>query len=453
MPSRRTFLSLAASAALGASLPAPARAARPPRPRPDDLPEHAAQANLVGRLTALSLFGRPHPGDFESGVTRVAYSDADLEARRYVTGLIANQLRLQPRIDAAGNIFARREGTDQTLPPILFGSHIDTVPNGGNFDGALGSLAAIGLVESLDSRGIRTRHPLELVIWAHEEGVAFARGVAGSRIVAGDVTPADLDQVWDGLRRADAIRRIGGNPDRIAEARREKGSLAAYFELHIEQGTRLEEAGVAIGAVQGIVAIHRHAVTIAGFANHAGTTPMNRRQDALVAASALTLAVRDIVTAEPGTQVGTVGRLDVSPNAPNVIPGEARLIIELRDLSVDKLRRIGEAIRARAQQIAADSHTTIAMRLTSESPPASADAALQDLVAAAAEGRRLRAMRLPSMAGHDAQTMAQLAPMAMIFVPSIGGISHSPAERTSWDDCGRGATVLLDSVVAADRRL
>lgn len=449
MPTRREFLALTAGATFGPVLLRSASAQTP-----GTGPEAARRrADLVDRLTALSAFGRPSSGTFDSGVSRVAYSDADLEGRRYVLGLLRERAHLQPRIDPAGNIFARREGAEPSLAPIVFGSHIDSVPNGGNFDGTLGSLAAIGVVEALDARRVRTRHPLEVAVWAHEEGVAYGRGVAGSRIVAGDIRPADLDQVWNGLRRADAIRRIGGDPDRIAEARREKGSIAAYVELHIEQGARLDEAGVPIGVVRTIVAVHRHEVVVTGFANHAGTTPMDRRQDALVAASALTLAVRDIVTREPGTQVGTVGHLEVAPNAPNVIPGEVRLTIELRDVSADTLDRLAQAIRARAAEIAADSKTTIAMRRASQNPPASADAGLQDLVAASAGRLHLASMRLPSMAGHDAQMMAQLGPMAMIFVPSLGGISHSPHERTSWDDCARGADVLVETVLAADRQL
>src|SRR5204862_3539579 len=169
---------------------------------------------------------------------------------------------LQPRIDPAGNIFARREGLSPELPPILFGSHIDSVPNGGNFDGDLGSLSALGVLEALSAAGARTRHPLELVVWAHEESYAFGRGLACSRIAAGDVTPADMDEVWNGLRRGDAIRKIGGDPDRILDARRAKGSHHCYLELHIEQGGTLERSHVPVGVVEGIVAIHRYDATI-----------------------------------------------------------------------------------------------------------------------------------------------------------------------------------------------
>lgn len=219
------------------------------------------------------------------------------------------------------------------------------MPQGGNFDGDLGSLSAIEVLTVLRERGQTTRRPLEIVVWAHEEGVAFGRGLAGSRIVAGDLAPGDLAQTWNGLRRDDAIRRIGGAPERVADATREKGSIHCYLELHIEQGANLHRQSVPVGIVQGIVAIDRYDAIVRGFANHAGTTPMADRQDALIAASQLALAVREIVTREPGRQVGTVGHLEVD------------------------------------------------------------------------------------------------------------GISHSPRERTSWEDCARGADLLLQTVLAMDREV
>jgi N-carbamoyl-L-amino-acid hydrolase len=407
-------------------------------------------AALRERIEALSLFGRPAGGSFADGVTRVAYSDADIAGRRYVMELM-RAAQLTPRIDPAGNIFAVRAGTEPRLPPILFGSHIDSVPKGGNFDGDLGSLAAIGVIDACNRAGVRTRHPLEVVVWAAEEGVAYNRGLSASRIVAGDVAPSDMDQVWNGMRRGDAITRIGGDPARIMEARRPKGAWHSYLELHIEQGGTLERAGLAVGVVQGIVAIERYEARITGVANHAGTTPMAERQDAAIAAAQLTLAVREIVTSRPGRQVGTVGKLELSPNAPNVVPGAATLIVELRDLSVELLQAIAADIRARAAQIAARTKTTIEIVPVSSNAPAIADTGVQDVIERAATDLRLTAQRMPSGAGHDAQMMAQLTPMGMIFVPSVGGISHSPKEQTRWEDCANGANVLLRAVLALDR--
>jgi N-carbamoyl-L-amino-acid hydrolase len=442
MITRRSFLG-------GLAAPFVARAVRagaapvPATPRVDS-------GALRARLEALSVFGRPPGGAFSDGVSRIAYSDADVEGRRYVIGLM-KAARLEPRIDPAGNIFGARAGTEPALPPILFGSHIDSVPSGGNFDGDLGSLSALGAMEALDAAGVRTRHPLEMVVWAHEEGVAFGRALACSRIVAGDFKPADLDEMWNGMRRGDAIRKIGGDPDRMLDARRAKGSIHGYIELHIEQGGNLEKAGIPIGVVEGIVAIDKYDVTVTGFANHAGTTPMAERQDALVAAAELAIAVREVVTREPGRQVGTVGHLEIMPNAPNVIPGLARMTIEIRDLSPEKLRRLGEAIRARAREVAAATRTTIDLKPASLAPPAVASPDVQRAIERAAASLALTTMRLPSGAGHDAQMMAQLAPMGMIFVPSIGGISHSPKELTRWEDCARGADVLLRTILEVDR--
>ena len=407
-------------------------------------------AELRRRIEALSVFGRPQGGTFADGVSRVAYSDADVAGRQYVIGLM-KAAGLAPRIDPAGNIFGRRAGLEPQLPPILFGSHIDSVPDGGNFDGDLGSLGALSALEALDRAGLKTRHPLEMVIWASEEGVAFGRGLASSRIVAGDIKPADLDQMWNGMRRADAIRKIGGDPDRILEARKAKGSYHAYVEMHIEQGGTLEKAGVPVGVVEGIVAIHRYDAVITGFANHAGTTPMPERQDALLASSHLTIAVRDVVTRLTGRQVGTVGHIEVTPNATNVIPGRVQQSIEFRDLSEDKLLKLAEALKAEIPRIEAATRTTIALSSMSQNPPAVASSGVQSLIERAAEGLQLKSTRLPSGAGHDAQMMAQLMPMGMIFVPSIGGISHSPKELTTWDDCANGANVLLRTIVELDR--
>jgi beta-ureidopropionase / N-carbamoyl-L-amino-acid hydrolase len=261
-----------------------------------------------------------------------------------------------------------------------------------------------------------------------------------------------LDQTWNGMTRAEAITRIGGSPDRLAEAIRQPGAHHCYLELHIEQGGTLEARSVPIGIVTGIVAIHRHEVRVQGTANHAGTTPMDQRQDALVAAARGILAVRAVGTARRGAQVATVGRLDVTPNAPNVIPGEVVFIVELRDLSEGLLDMMADEIRERLDLIAQETGTRVTMRRVSANAAADAAPRVQEAIIQAAGDEGLAALRLPSGAGHDAQMMARLGPMGMIFVPSIGGISHAPAERTSWDDCARGAQVLLGAVLAADAR-
>ena len=444
MMSRREFLAGVAAAGW---------AARNPQSHPQSVirdPQLRVDARVLrARIEALSLFGRPAGGSFADGVSRTAYSDADVAGRAYVMGQM-RAASLPPRIDPAGNIFARREGASPALPPILFGSHIDSVPNGGNFDGDLGSLSALGALEALTAAGLRTRHPLEMVVWAHEESYAFGRGLACSRIAAGDVTPAEMDEVWNGIRRGDAIRKIGGDPDRILEARRAGGSHHCYLELHIEQGGTLERAGIPVGVVEGIVAIDRYEATITGVANHSGTTPIADRHDALLAAAHLTIAVRDAATRQPGRQVATVGRIEVTPNSANVIPGLVRLSVELRDLDPRRLAAMMDDIRARASEIAVATGTTIAFRELARAAPAAATPAVQEAIERAAGSLHLASARLPSGAGHDAQMMARLGPMGMIFVPSVGGISHSPKELTRWEDCARGADVLLRTVLQVD---
>ena len=407
-------------------------------------------ARLRNRLERLSYHGRKPGAVFADGVSRVAYSTADLTARAWVIDEIKGA-DIVPRIDAAGNIFARFGG-QPNQPAILFGSHIDSVPNGGNFDGDLGTFSALEAIQAVQAAKIQTRHPLEMVVWAHEESTAFGVGTAASRIVAGDLQAGDMDRVWNGMKRSDAIRRIAGSPDQIETAIRGSGTWHSYVELHIEQGGTLDQAKVPIGVVEGIVGIHRYDAVIEGFANHAGTTPMNERHDAMVAAAELTLAVREIASRRQGRQVGTVGRIEIEPNSPNVIPGRAMLSVEFRDLSEQTLRELGHAVKTRAATIGRETGTTITLTLASTNTPAMATSGVQQAITRAAEVAGLKSMRLPSGAGHDAQQIAKIAPMGMIFVPSVGGISHSPKELTTWEDCARGADVLLKTILDLDQR-
>jgi beta-ureidopropionase / N-carbamoyl-L-amino-acid hydrolase len=250
---------------------------------------------------------------------------------------------------------------------------------------------------------------------------------------------------------ADGLRRIGGDPTKLADCRIAPGSFHSYIEVHIEQGGTLAKTGVPVGVVEGIVSIDEYEVEIRGFANHAGTTPMPERRNALLAAARLIEAVQEIVTREPGRQVGTVGRLEVSPNARNVVPGLVKHSIELRDLSAEKIARLGREIQERAQQVARETKTDISMKQIEHDAAAIATPEVQSQIEAAAADLGLKTMRLPSGAGHDAQVMAKLGPMGMIFVPSVDGISHSPKELTRWADCANGANVLLETVLRMDR--
>lgn len=402
-------------------------------------------ARLQRRLEDLSVYGRPAGGTFADGVSRVAYSDADIGGRKYAMQAMV-EAGLKPRIDTAGNIFGARAGADASLPRILFGSHIDSVPSGGNFDGDVGSMSAIEVMQTLEEHHVATKHPLEMVIWSNEENLV------GSRVAAGGWDESVLNRVYNGIQAGEGLRRIGGDPARLAEARIPPHSFYCYLELHIEQGGTLDKAKTPIGVVEGIVSIDEYQVEIHGFANHAGTTPMADRRNALLAAAKLIEAVQEVVTREPGRQVGTVGQLQVFPNAPNVVPGLVKHSIELRDLSADKIARLGDEIQRPAQEIARETGTEIQIKKVDHDPPALADPGIQATIEEAAAGLGLKTMRLPSGAGHDAQWMARLAPMGMIFVPSIGGISHSPKELTAWQDCTNGANVLLQTILSLDRR-
>lgn len=399
---------------------------------------------LRANLEGLSKFGRPDGGTFADGVSRTAYSDADIGGRTYAMGLMRDA-GLNPVIDPAGNIIGRRDGSVKGAKPIIIGSHIDSVRAGGNFDGDVGSMGALEVLRTLNDHGIKTRHPVEMAIWSNEEG-----GTVGSTAFAGRLEPGALDNLYYGIKLRDGLKRIGGDPDRLAEAARRPGSIHAYLELHIEQGGILAKAGIPIGVVDGIVAIDQFDVTVTGFANHAGTTPMPGRRNALIAAARLIDAVDSIVKSEPGRQVGTVGQLAVFPNAPNVIPGRVEMTVELRDLSEAKVTALGKTVQARAKEIASETGTTIDFHRTDHILAALADPAVQAQIEAASKQLGLPFIHLPSGAGHDAQLLAKLGPMGMIFVPSIDGISHSPKELSTWSDCANGANVLLNTLTAID---
>ncbi len=331
---------------------------------------------------------------------------------------------------------------------MLVGSHIDSVPGGGNFDGTLGSLAAIEVMRVLNERKVETRHPVTVVVWSCEEASFAGASLNGSRLAANRMPIEELKLVSRGMTKAEGIARIGGDVSRIETAHLRQGQFHAYVELHIEQGGTLERDRVPVGVVDGIVSIDDYDVVVTGVKNHAGTTPMAQRRDAMIGAAALTLAVRETVLSETGAQVGTVGHLEVSPNAVNVIPGEVKMSIEFRDLSTAKLDRLGEKIRGRAAAIAAETGTEIRLTKSSRHEPAMASAEVQKAIEGSAQRLGLTSKHLPSGAGHDAQMMATLMPMGMIFVPSVGGVSHAPQELTRWEDCANGANMLLETVLS-----
>ncbi len=408
---------------------------------------HIDPQRLRGTFEKLSEFGRTPDG----GVTRLGYSETDLAAREYVTGLM-KAAGLEIRMDAAGNLFGRRAGAEN-LPVLLFGSHIDSVVDGGNFDGDLGSLGAIEVIRALNEGDVKTRHPLEVVIWTNEEGNHFGVGTMGSGIAAGSIGLDILDRKDDqGLTVADWLRRYGQDPAHLADARIRGGSLAAYLELHIEQGPKLDADRIPIGLVQGIVGIKRWRCVTTGFANHAGTTPMNHRKDALAAAARDVLAVRQAVRDMPGQHVGTVGYVKAEPGAINVIPGRAEFPVELRDLDASRIDSLWRSVQRMFKQIDEEEKVGTRCAKLDDTAPAQTDRSLRNAIRQAAKSLGLATMDLPSGAGHDAQEIAKLAPIGMIFVPSRNGISHSPKEFTSWQDAANGVEVLYRSILRVDRQ-
>ena len=402
----------------------------------------ASAERMEQRIQTLSGFGANPQG----GVSRVAFSKADIEGREYIKDLM-EQAGLEVRLDTAGNIIGKREGSDPDLPVIMFGSHIDSVPGGGNYDGNVGVIGAIEVAQLLHENGVKTRHPLELVSFTDEEG-----GLVGSRAMTTGLSPGALSVVsQSGMTIAEGIRIVGGDPDRLELALRSPDEFTAFIELHIEQGAFLHEEGIDIGVVEGIVGIRWWDVVIEGIANHAGTTPMNRRQDAMLSAAQLTLAINRVATSLEGRQVATVGRIRAEPGAPNVIPGRVVMSLEIRDLDAGKMQQVFDAIMIEAGSIAETRQTPIRFEeLDVASPPAPTDLRMRKIIAQSAEDLGLSFRLMPSGAGHDAQDMTHVAPTGMIFVPSVGGISHSPKEFTSSEDMANGAGVLLRTVLAID---
>jgi len=331
-------------------------------------------------------------------------------------------LGLDVHIDFAGNIIGIREGKNASLKPISFGSHIDRVPNGGNYDGCVGSMASLEILEVLNENNIETKHPLEIIIFSNEEG-----GVMGSRAIAGHLGKSALGvRNSTGYSMGEGIMRLGGDTTRIKEVARKKDEIAAFLELHIEQGGTLEKENIDIGIVEGIVGLKWWEVEFNGFANHAGTTPMNARKDALLAAAKFVIAVNETVNSFEGAQVATVGQIKAEPGAPNVIPGKVITSLEIRDLSSEVIEKVYQAIKNKGEEIAKTSDVEI-------------------------EFRPLDTTADPAI--NDAQDMALIAPTGMIFVPSKGGISHSPREFTSPKDMANGANVLLHTILALDKKL
>jgi N-carbamoyl-L-amino-acid hydrolase len=360
---------------------------------------------------------------------------------------------LSVRQDAASNLIGELPGSEPGLKPIMVGSHTDTVTGGGRFDGIIGVIAGLELARVLKEKGITLRHPLEIADFTAEEPSEFGISTIGSRGMVGQLL-AEMLQRKDpnGLVLRDAIQRAGGSPEDITAQARRSGDVAFYLELHIEQGPVLEQTGNTLGVVTGIVGIHRFSVTVEGAPNHAGTTPMGLRADALAGASELVLAVEEIASqkyAEP--VVGTVGRLFVEPNAANVIPGRVVFELELRSLNTKIVEQAAALLRVRAAQIAECRGLSISLEPLSQSEPIRVSSEVQSIIREACSAIA-PTIELPSGAGHDANQLARIAPIGMIFVPSEGGRSHCPEEWTPYAQVATGIEAVIQAVLLFDQR-
>ncbi len=386
--------------------------------------------------------------------TRRSFTPMFLKGRDYLVHRF-EAAGLETRIDAAGNLIGCRAGKKPGRGTIMLGSHSDTVPEGGRFDGIAGVSAALEVARALADQGIVLEHDLEIVDFLAEEVSAFGLSCIGSRGMAGQLTPPMLARMADERPLAAAIAEVGGDATRLNEPVRT--DIKAFLELHIEQGTVLEEAHEDIGVVTAIAGITRIEIIVEGRADHAGTTRMGHRLDALAAAARLVLGIEALATARakgPAHFAATVGEFEIEPNAANVIPSRARLLIDARaEMRPDMLDFVGEVARL-AAAVAAETGATIPPPVTiSDNLPTPGDADVLDILDAASDAVGARHRRMASGAGHDTAWMARLSKAAMIFIPCLGGRSHSPDEWAETDDIALGAAVLLDAVKRLDGEL
>lgn len=397
-------------------------------------------ARLLGRLAELGAIGR----DADGRLVRLAASDTDKLGRdRLVAWIEAAGLELA--IDRIGNIFGiwAPAGTEDR-PPLLLGSHIDTVIDAGIYDGCYGVLSALEVIETLKTSGFIPSRPIAVAAFTNEEGVRYAPDMMGSLVYAGglDVQTALATTGTDGSLLGDELKRIG------YAGEKEPGFLKphAYLELHIEQGPVLEREGLSLGAVENLQGISWQRVTIEGDANHAGTTPMTMRRDAGHASARVITFLRERAMASNTPTVATVGCMELQPNAINVIPSRAIFTVDLRDPDEDRLKEEEAALARFLENLASEEQVAISVARLARFEPVKFDERIVTTIEAAARARALPCKRMTSGAGHDAQMIACIAPSAMIFVPSKGGVSHNPREFTSHDDLVAGANILLDVV-------
>lgn len=391
---------------------------------------------LIDSINRLAAIGRLSEGS----IRRLAFTPEDLQARNLVRRWM-EEAGMSVHTDTVGNIIGRYGVHPADAPALATGSHIDTVPSGGCYDGTLGVLAGLEVVRTLRDQQIALRHPLEVIVFTDEES-----SMIGSRGMAGTVNELKAISV------ADQLEKVGGDWECIAKAKRDRSQIAAFVELHVEQGGVLETKHKEIGVVQGVVGMYRYKITLEGRANHAGTTPMDMRQDALIAAAQIVLMVQQLALNAPGDPVATVGMLTVLPNAANIVPGEVQLTVDMRDLSPDTLNQMAKELYERVEAIATASNTPFQITPILQVAPTPATEKIQRAIEQTAQELGLSYCDLPSRAGHDAMEIGRITDMGMIFVPSQGGVSHSGDEYTTPEQCIQGANVLLHALLRLDEQ-
>ena len=399
------------------------------------------QDRLWRRLMEMAAIGATADG----GVNRQALSAEDARARQLMVAWAAD-LGLEPSTDEIGNLYLRRAGSDPKADPVLTGSHLDSQPSGGKFDGAYGVIAGVEALEAIAGAGIQTRRPIEVVAWTNEEGSRFQPGTMGSAVFAGDMDIADLLPVTDraGITVETALSEtIAATPD--VATRRSGFPLAGYLEAHIEQGPRLEAESLTIGVVTAIQGARWYTIEVAGEEAHAGTTPLAKRKDALKAAVAMVGALQEAMADPTDTVRFTVGRFEVGPGSPNTVPGRVLFTIDFRHPDEATIERLTERIEPICR---ANAHgCAVTVSLNSDTPPVAFRQDAIDTVRRHADGLGLGHMDMPSGAGHDAMHISKLCPTGMIFVPCERGVSHNPAENAKPADLAAGARVLAAALV------
>lgn len=398
---------------------------------------------LWDRLMQLSKIGPQEAG----GVTRLSFSPEERAAKNLVAGFM-KEAGLAVREDEVGNLIGRKEGKNPEAPVVLVGSHLDSVPNGGNFDGPLGVLSGVEILQAMHEQGIETEHPVEVIAFTDEEGTRFGYGMIGSRGIAGLLRRSELEMRDEaGISIAEAMEKSGLDPAHIEEAAREPGSVKAYVELHIEQGKVLESRGLSVGVVSGVAGPLWLKFVLEGEAGHAGATPMSMRRDPLAAAAQVMLAIEREAAREE-ISVGTVGKLQVFPGGVNIIPGRVEFTLDLRDVDVAVRDKVEQAIMQEAEAICERRGVRLQVELLQRIDPAVCSTEIQSAIREACAAEGLETITLPSGAGHDCMQLTGLCPVGMIFARSKDGISHNPAEYTSKEDCANGAKVLYRTVLS-----